>query len=162
MVTDTELLTREHDVMLSLALSTNGFLPIIFTLVCISCYHRMTWHIIALSFVPICLSTISLAFITEDWTYNRHTFSAKEDDPYKTSQTIKSICGSADPVGPGMDVAIQLPFVWAIYLYCLAWALWCVAQHFKPRKPDFQRGQEWSTELRAKLLRKRSQAHRYA
>lgn len=49
------------DVLLSIPLSMNGFVPVVFTLTFISRYGRLSWYTIILSVLTITLSTGSLA-----------------------------------------------------------------------------------------------------
>lgn len=48
-------------IMLSIPLSMNGFVPIIFTLTCISRHARLSWYLIILSVITLILSTGSSA-----------------------------------------------------------------------------------------------------
>lgn len=49
-----------YDILLSVILSMNGLIPVIFTLSCISLYSRLSWHIIVLTFVTVTLSSGTL------------------------------------------------------------------------------------------------------
>ena len=48
------------DLLLSFPLALNGFLPVIFTLSCISIHSRLSWHVVTLSVGSIALSTGTL------------------------------------------------------------------------------------------------------
>jgi hypothetical protein len=67
------------DVLLSIALSLNGLVPVIFALCCISRYGRLSWHTIILSLVTVALSTASLA-AASIWTLQTGAFTVYTPD----------------------------------------------------------------------------------
>ena len=127
-----------YDIVFSFLLSMNGFVPIVFTLACLSRYHRLTWHILVLSAVPVALSTAALA-ATYRWCIIM-------------SVSPKSLCLHVNAYGPGNSVVddasalicgaspgktgrgpsqtcLSFISVWLIYCYCILWLLGCLLRH---------------------------------
>jgi hypothetical protein len=77
------------DVLLSIALSLNGLVPVI-------CYGRLSWHIIILSSVTMALSTASLA-AASIWILQTGVFTVYTPDfDYHSGMDLaKIVCGSA-------------------------------------------------------------------
>ena len=135
--------------MLSVAFSVNGFLPVTLTLACILWYHRLTWHIIILSLVPLGLSAGSLALVTRYWNTNGNTFTYKpyQKASYEAIRTVSSICGSSDPSASGLDTTVNVPLIRLIYVYCLSWTAWCVFCHFSQRSDTSFEDDAWIKRL---------------
>ena len=123
------------DILLTLPISLNGIVPVVFSLSCIALYSRLSWHIVLLSMIPIALSTGSLA-LTYIWilrisaAYGWDMINAQNagvDQTY-TVKFTPILCGSKsgnmDKVLDRRD--IRFAAIWLVYCYCIAWALWCL------------------------------------
>lgn len=132
------------DILLSFPLSMNGFVPVMFTLSCISLYARLSWHIIILSLVTVCLSTgaLSAAYIwilriTDAFGPDALSVDNAGIDYQEAPEMAQIVCGSK----PGnLRIFIdrtdfRFALVWLIYTYCIAWGLWCVFRHTLNRPP---------------------------
>jgi hypothetical protein len=118
------------DLMLSIPLSMNGFVPIIFTLTFISRYGRLSWYIIILSVVTIALLTGSLATtFAEGFVY--------DVNGQYLLELGDLICGSSSSILQGAinPININLPLFSAIYSNCIVCGLWCIAKHISDRQP---------------------------
>ena len=127
----------QFDIMLSLPISMNGFLPITLVLVYISCHLRLSWHTLILSLAPFALSTCALgSTYLQYWhmilTYrlDKQSIIGFDSDQGVMPETY-CICGSK--TGNLVDVLnwgdIHFPIIWAIFTYCFLWILWCVLRH---------------------------------
>ncbi|KAL8708730.1 MAG: hypothetical protein Q9220_006456 [cf. Caloplaca sp. 1 TL-2023] len=136
------------DVFLALPLSLNGIVPITFSLSCIALYSRLSRHIIILSIIPIAISSGALAS-TNIWILNMSdVFGPGMLGSYAGNAVVKwqgivvNVCGSKS--GNLKNALsrndIRFTIIWLIYIYCIAWALWCVLkQTFKNATKDSRR-----------------------
>ena len=130
------------DILLSIPLSLNGIVPIIFTLCCISRYGRMSWHIISLSAISITLSTLSLV-TSYHWILrltNRFGSDALSQSNGVGAFNVgfpmaQLVCGSSGSniIKPVHRSDIHLPLVWAVYASCIVWGLLCLGKHILDR-----------------------------
>jgi len=128
----------EFDLLLSIPLSMNGLVPIIFTLCCISRYGRLSWHIIILSSVTVALSTASLAAACKWIRITGEAHQEMLDVNYDSGMNLaKIVCGSASSNLENIidRTAISFSLIWAIYAYCVSWGLWCLIKHTLDRFP---------------------------
>lgn len=120
------------DVLLSVPLALNGIVPVTFTLVYIVRYHRLTWHILILSLVPVALSSTSL-FTAYRWivTADGDEFNVDGivgdfgyDDSFAASRLV---CGDRPGnLGNAIDPTdFRFVAIWLVYGYCITWLLWC-------------------------------------
>ena len=127
----------QFDIMLSLPISMNGFLPITLVLVYISYHLRLSWHTLILSLAPFALSTGALGSTYLQYWHMILTYGLDEDNinGYYSDQGLMSetycICGSK--AGNLLDVVkwkdIHFPTIWVIFTYCFLWILWCILRH---------------------------------
>lgn len=133
-----DLLPPFFDVLLSVPLSLNGLVPVVFTLCCVSRYGRMTWHTIVLSLISIGLSTATLA---RSYRWILRLSDAYGEDGISTNAAganfqegyplAHAVCGSRSS---DLDQFLQrknirFSLVWVIYSNCVAWMMWCVISH---------------------------------
>lgn len=126
------------DLLLSIPLSMNGFVPVIFTLTFVSRYGRLSWHIIFLSVLTIALSTAALATTSVEGFFGNLGY--LDQGPWSTRTKLEFadlICGSNSSILQGAiaPMPINMHLVWAIYSNCIVWSLWCIAKHISDRQP---------------------------
>ena len=125
------------DLLLSIPLSMNGFIPTTFTLTGIARYGRLSWHIIALSTLTIALSTGSLATVSAVALQTAEPNLSITYEGSIAQEYEGSICGSKSPMRQNTidKHRIFLPLVWVIYSNCIVWALGCLIIHITNRYP---------------------------
>ena len=117
-----------YDVMFTIPLAMSGFVPVIFALVCISHYGRLSAPHILLSVLAVVVSTISLAMTGHILSlFANDQLSVYDPEYLKWIQSANQMCG-ASPSKPNtvgyQQIGIRL--VWVIYTYCVLWFLWCI------------------------------------
>ena len=118
------------DFLLSAPLSMNGFVPVTFTLTCISQYGRLSWHVIILTALPITLSSGNLVLI---WLL-QHQVSASLVVKMKFANALMlrgTICGSkaSSPFNTITPDNLKFPLIWVVYIHCIVCGVWCIAKH---------------------------------
>lgn len=142
------------DTSVLIVLATSGFIPIVFTLACISRYGRQSWYLIVLSLVTILLATATLAcsyiyardygiprdvyfsnmqnlYLYNDNNYNNvSTVSTTCNIKGNVGQSIFPLCGSSNlehnTTSPG---TVANRWILAAWVNCILWFLVCIAQH---------------------------------
>ena len=123
------------DARFLLALSTNGYVPVILNLVIITNHGRQSWYLLLLSLSIFALSTGTLTWLSRFWA-NESMY----DDPDDINSSWNGICENYD-IGDlsnawcGRDFANpsymrifeNRGWLWAIWAICLCWLLYCVA-----------------------------------
>ena len=145
---------KAFDLLLSFPLSMNGFVPITFSLLCISLHSRLTWHIILLLLVPIALSTGALGS-SFTWTlklqnlYGDGLINQTGNYPDYLS-VAESICGSrSGNLKHALNrSSIRAGLIWAIYAFCIASFACCVAMHAMSDRPKGSRGEKIRSSLK--------------
>lgn len=155
-------LTRTQDVLLLfIPIALSGMVPIVFTLQNVLLFARMSWHVLVLSFLPLCLSVIVWVkvYTFPAWSTNPYWSELSESDFADPDasltrqllfETAKKSCGSMSGnlrYGPSWT-DFNPSLIWTIYAYCLAWALICLGKHIinTPKKSTFR------SRLRTSLL----------
>lgn len=113
----------QYYLTLSIALAMSGFVPIVFTVMSIALYGRLSWHILALSTVSVALSSANLITAWESW-----KIYGIEDGP--PDLPLVALCGS---LASNLKGYTPRPFdfriVATIYSLCLTLLLACIAKH---------------------------------
>ena len=118
-----------------LALSTNGYVPVILNLVTIKNNGRQSWYLLLLSLSIFALSTGTLTWLSHFWA-NESMY----DDPdhinsswngicehYDIGSLSKACCGRNFANPSYMRIFATRGWLWAIWANCLCWLLYCVA-----------------------------------
>lgn len=118
-----------------LALSTNGYIPTILSLVIITNHGRQSWYLLLLTLSIFVLSTGTLIWLSHFW-----ATASRYDDPGQIKDGWYGICEHCDisslsKAWCGREAAdpsyIQIfrarGWLWAIWAICLCWLLYCVA-----------------------------------
>lgn len=124
-------------------LATSGFVPIALTLVCITRYGRQEWYILLLSFIPLCLSTATLAaahvFVhnfgepldfygsvaDDDWIRSGSNYPG---DSYcningKVGESLFAPCGSSRLNNNALQPStVSNTWIWLVWLNCIVCA----------------------------------------
>lgn len=142
------------DTSILIVLATSGFIPIAFTLACISRYGRQSWYMLIISLITILLGTATLACSYYDvykygiqydlytsnmqnpFLYNNNYYNNVSvvpticNIPGSVGELVFPLCGSSklghNAVGPTTVANHRMLAVWA---NCVAWFVFCAAKH---------------------------------
>ena len=139
--------TPVYDIMFTIPLAMSGFVPVIFTLVCVSHYGRLSAPLVLLSILAMVLSTISLAMtghILSLFGNPEVAGSVNSSDYLDFIQFAKQLCGTrSSQVNSIQYQQFDIRLVWVIYSYCLLWCLWCTFKFLREGLMKGQRGRQY-------------------
>ena len=120
-------LSATFDVMFTVPLALNGLVPVIFTLLIISRYGRLSWPIMLLTLLTVVLSTASLATTYSAW-QNVDAFDSESRTLLRNTLAFaQALCGSKFSNTLLMHPQeYNFAVIWTIYLYCTLWLLSCI------------------------------------
>lgn len=140
-------------------LALNGLVPVIFGMLVVSHYGRLSWHIMILTTLTVALSTWPLQSAYSAWQeiIQPMTMTASHLD-YAVQ---KQICGSrAKEISFLEHNIIQSPAVWLIFSHCVACLVFSISWHTLYHAPCFisrtrtvHKLREWVTETTQKPTR---------
>ena len=121
---------QQMDAELLFTLSTNGTLPIAFTLTCIARYGRQSWYLILLSVSTITISTTTLIYASILWPSVAESLSMKPTLSLEfcagNLQDYESWCGSGKTV---FNTSItpdksMVGWSWVLWITAMSWVLY--------------------------------------
>ena len=117
-----------YDVLFTIPLAMSGFVPVIFALVCISHYGRLSAPLILLSVLAVVLSTVSLAMTGRILKLLANDQLSVYSPQYlEFIPFAEQLCGTDSfKLNSIQYQQFHIRLVWAIYSYCLLWCLWCI------------------------------------
>ena len=119
-----------YDIMFTIPLAMSGFVPVVFALVYISHYGRLSAPLILLSILAVVLSTISLAMTGHILSLSANpdlAGSVNSSDYVNVFRFAKQLCGTLSfKLNSIQYQHFHIRLIWAIYSYCVLWCLWCV------------------------------------
>ena len=113
---------RISSYLIDVPLALSGSLPVTFGLIVLSRYNRLTWYLILLTILPICLSSSSLYTTSEMWKGFYGEMLDGVDQPYRNADQLKNmVCGSrAGELNPLYPAYFNSGIVWTIQAICAA------------------------------------------
>lgn len=119
---------RIYDLTLSVALAMSGLLPVVFTLMSIALYCRLSCYILVLSTVTVALSTTNLVMARNYWTNNGvagYTRSGSQKGGSVT-ELCRTKASDLNDLDPGQ---FDFPALFVMWFFCIMVLLSCTVKH---------------------------------
>ena len=132
------------DAVFLFTIATNGYIPVVFSLVCISWHGHLTWYIIGLSLSSIALSTSTLVNFYISRTIQSVVPLVPSNIESFGSTNFYTACGGYNVeqlqiwCGPGTSFlksnwpghnVVLSGWNWVLWVNCFVWTLYCVIKH---------------------------------